>query len=129
MLYEVITLGGGTFDISIIEIAEIDGEHQFEVLSTNGDTFLGGEDGKELTPDRRGLAPDDGAGKFDRFDERHGNPREGPYRFVGGAFRRDQETGRADDPDPRFRDGAGPAVVEPNSRFFQNHGAEAFPVV
>ena len=38
------TLGGGTFDISIIEIAEVDGEHQFEVLSTNGDTFLGGED-------------------------------------------------------------------------------------
>ena len=38
------TWGGGTFDISIIEIAEIDGEHQFEVLSTNGDTFLGGED-------------------------------------------------------------------------------------
>ncbi|MGR9052871.1 MAG: molecular chaperone DnaK [Gammaproteobacteria bacterium] len=37
-------LGGGTFDISIIEIAEIEGEHQFEVLSTNGDTFLGGED-------------------------------------------------------------------------------------
>jgi len=37
-------LGGGTFDVSIIEIAEIDGEHQFEVLSTNGDTFLGGED-------------------------------------------------------------------------------------
>ncbi|TNF34262.1 MAG: molecular chaperone DnaK, partial [Gammaproteobacteria bacterium] len=37
-------LGGGTFDISIIEIAEIDGEHQFEVLATNGDTFLGGED-------------------------------------------------------------------------------------
>ena len=40
----VFDLGGGTFDISIIEIAEIDGEHQFEVLSTNGDTFLGGED-------------------------------------------------------------------------------------
>ncbi|MEK9652162.1 MAG: molecular chaperone DnaK [Betaproteobacteria bacterium] len=37
-------LGGGTFDVSIIEIAEVDGEHQFEVLSTNGDTFLGGED-------------------------------------------------------------------------------------
>ena len=37
-------LGGGTFDISIIEISEVDGEHQFEVLSTNGDTFLGGED-------------------------------------------------------------------------------------
>ena len=37
-------LGGGTFDVSIIEISEIDGEHQFEVLSTNGDTFLGGED-------------------------------------------------------------------------------------
>lgn len=37
-------LGGGTFDVSIIEIAEVEGEHQFEVLSTNGDTFLGGED-------------------------------------------------------------------------------------
>ncbi len=37
-------LGGGTFDISIIEIADVDGEHQFEVLATNGDTFLGGED-------------------------------------------------------------------------------------
>ncbi|MBL7005058.1 MAG: molecular chaperone DnaK, partial [Gammaproteobacteria bacterium] len=40
----VYDLGGGTFDISIIEVAEVDGEHQFEVLSTNGDTFLGGED-------------------------------------------------------------------------------------
>jgi len=40
----VYDLGGGTFDISIIELAEIDGEHQIEVLSTNGDTFLGGED-------------------------------------------------------------------------------------
>ena len=40
----VYDLGGGTFDVSIIEIAEIDGEHQFEVLSTNGNTFLGGED-------------------------------------------------------------------------------------
>lgn len=40
----VYDLGGGTFDISVIEIAEIEGEHQFEVLSTNGDTFLGGED-------------------------------------------------------------------------------------
>ncbi len=40
----VYDLGGGTFDVSIIEIAEIDGEHQFEVLATNGDTFLGGED-------------------------------------------------------------------------------------
>ena len=37
-------LGGGTFDVSIIEVAKVDGEHQFEVLSTNGDTFLGGED-------------------------------------------------------------------------------------
>ena len=37
-------LGGGTFDVSIIEIADVDGEQQFEVLSTNGDTFLGGED-------------------------------------------------------------------------------------
>ena len=41
---DVFDLGGGTFDISIIEIAEVDGEHQFEVLATNGDTFLGGED-------------------------------------------------------------------------------------
>ncbi len=40
----VYDLGGGTFDISIIEIAQVEGEHQFEVLSTNGDTFLGGED-------------------------------------------------------------------------------------
>ena len=40
----VYDLGGGTFDVSIIEIAAVDGEHQFEVLSTNGDTFLGGED-------------------------------------------------------------------------------------
>ena len=40
----VFDLGGGTFDISIIEIASVDGEHQFEVMSTNGDTFLGGED-------------------------------------------------------------------------------------
>src|ERR1700693_4146446 len=40
----VYDLGGGTFDISIIEIANVDGEHQFEVLATNGDTFLGGED-------------------------------------------------------------------------------------
>ncbi|MAZ89628.1 MAG: molecular chaperone DnaK [Cellvibrionaceae bacterium] len=40
----VYDLGGGTFDISVIEIADVDGEHQFEVLSTNGDTFLGGED-------------------------------------------------------------------------------------
>ena len=40
----VYDLGGGSFDISIIEIAEVDGEHQFEVLATNGDTFLGGED-------------------------------------------------------------------------------------
>ena len=40
----VYDLGGGTFDISIIEIASVDGEQQFEVLSTNGDTFLGGED-------------------------------------------------------------------------------------
>ena len=40
----VYDLGGGTFDVSIIEISTVDGEHQFEVLSTNGDTFLGGED-------------------------------------------------------------------------------------
>ena len=44
MKIAVYDLGGGTFDISIIEIAEVEGEHQFEVLSTNGDTFLGGED-------------------------------------------------------------------------------------
>ncbi|MBK7765158.1 MAG: molecular chaperone DnaK [Sulfuritalea sp.] len=47
----VYDLGGGTFDISIIEIAELDGEHQFEVLSTNGDTFLGGEDFDQLLID------------------------------------------------------------------------------
>src|SRR5438045_2967273 len=44
MKVAVYDLGGGTFDISIIEIAAVEGEHQFEVLSTNGDTFLGGED-------------------------------------------------------------------------------------
>ena len=44
MAWTVYDLGGGTFDVSIIEIAEVDGERQFEVLSTNGDTFLGGED-------------------------------------------------------------------------------------
>jgi len=44
MTVAVYDLGGGTFDISIIEIAEVEGEHQFEVLATNGDTFLGGED-------------------------------------------------------------------------------------
>lgn len=44
MKIAVYDLGGGTFDISIIEIADVEGEHQFEVLSTNGDTFLGGED-------------------------------------------------------------------------------------
>ena len=40
----VYDLGGGTFDVSIIEIADLDGDQQIEVLSTNGDTFLGGED-------------------------------------------------------------------------------------
>src|SRR4029077_20317030 len=40
----VYDLGGGTFDVSIIEVANVDGERQFEVLATNGDTFLGGED-------------------------------------------------------------------------------------
>jgi len=40
----VYDLGGGTFDVSVIEIANVDGEKQFEVLATNGDTFLGGED-------------------------------------------------------------------------------------
>jgi molecular chaperone DnaK len=45
----VYDLGGGTFDVSVIEIAEVDGEHQFEVLATNGDTFLGGEDKIELS--------------------------------------------------------------------------------
>jgi len=47
----VYDLGGGTFDISIIEIADVDGEHQFEVLATNGDTFLGGEDFDKLVID------------------------------------------------------------------------------
>ena len=44
----IFDLGGGTFDVSIIEMAEVDGEKQFEVLSTNGDTFLGGEDFDEM---------------------------------------------------------------------------------
>ena len=50
-LLAVYDLGGGTFDISIIEVAEVDGEHQFEVLSTNGDTTLGGEDFDEAVID------------------------------------------------------------------------------
>src|SRR3546814_10612561 len=45
----VYDLGGGTFDMSIIEIANVDGEKQFEVLSTNGDTFLGGEEDRKST--------------------------------------------------------------------------------
>lgn len=44
VVFAVYDLGGGTFDISIIEIADVDGDKQFEVLATNGDTFLGGED-------------------------------------------------------------------------------------
>ena len=76
----VYDLGGGTFDISIIEIADVDGEKQFEVLSTNGDTFLGGEDfdqriidyivsefkkeqGVDLTKDRAGPAAPEGSGR------------------------------------------------------------------
>ena len=80
----VYDLGGGTFDVSIIEIAEVDGEHQFEVLSTNGDTFLGGEDfdlriidflcdefkkdqGIDLHNDPAGVAtPEGGGGKGER---------------------------------------------------------------
>ena len=75
----VYDLGGGTFDVSIIEIADVDGEKQFEVLSTNGDTFLGGEDfdqriidhiiedfkkqsGVDLSKDHR-LAADQGSGR------------------------------------------------------------------
>ena len=49
--FAVYDLGGGTFDISIIEIADVDGEKQFEVLATNGDTFLGGEDFDQLLVD------------------------------------------------------------------------------
>ena len=54
----VYDLGGGTFDFSIIEIANVEGEHQFEVLSTNGDTFLGGEDFDQRLIDYRPLRCD-----------------------------------------------------------------------
>ena len=55
----VYDLGGGTFDISIIEIADVDGERQFEVMSTNGDTFLGGEDfDRRIIDSRRGRVPE-----------------------------------------------------------------------
>jgi molecular chaperone DnaK len=64
----VYDLGGGTFDISIIDINAVEGEHQFEVLSTNGDTFLGGEDFDQRLIDlhRRGI----------QDEERH-RPRQG----------------------------------------------------
>jgi molecular chaperone DnaK len=64
----VYDLGGGTFDISIIEIAEVDGEHQFEVLSTNGDTFLGGEDFDQRLIDYL----------IDEFKKERRRPEEGP---------------------------------------------------
>ena len=84
----VYDLGGGTFDISIIEIAEVEGEHQFEVLSTNGDTFLGGED----------------------FDMRIIN-------YLADEFKRDQGVNLHDDPIAlqRLKEGAEKAKIELSS--------------
>ncbi|BAW79752.1 molecular chaperone DnaK [Candidatus Nitrosoglobus terrae] len=84
----VYDLGGGTFDVSIIEIAEIDGEHQFEVLSTNGDTFLGGED----------------------FDKRI-------IDYIADEFKKDQGVDLRGDPlaMQRFKDAAEKAKIELSS--------------
>ena len=84
----VYDLGGGTFDISIIEIADVDGEHQFEVLSTNGNTFLGGED----------------------FDMRIIN-------YLADEFKRDQGFDLHDDPLAlqRLKEGAEKAKIELSS--------------
>ena len=84
----VYDLGGGTFDISIIEIAEVDGEHQFEVLATNGDTFLGGED----------------------FDMRIIN-------YLADEFKRDQGVNLHEDPLAlqRLKEGAEKAKIELSS--------------
>jgi molecular chaperone DnaK len=81
----VYDLGGGTFDVSIIEIADIEGEHQFEVLSTNGDTFLGGED----------------------FDQR-------VIEFLVGEFKKDQGIDLSKDPLAlqRLKDAAEKAKIE-----------------
>ncbi len=84
----VYDLGGGTFDISIIEIADVDGEHQFEVLATNGDTFLGGED----------------------FDMRVIN-------YLADEFKRDQGVNLHEDPLAlqRLKEGAEKAKIELSS--------------
>ncbi|NQZ53879.1 MAG: molecular chaperone DnaK [Piscirickettsiaceae bacterium] len=84
----VYDLGGGTFDISVIEIADIEGEHQFEVLSTNGDTFLGGED----------------------FDQRI-------IEFLVDAFKKDQGIDLSKDPLAlqRLKDAAEKAKIELSS--------------
>lgn len=84
----VYDLGGGTFDVSIIEIADIDGEHQFEVLSTNGDTFLGGED----------------------FDNR-------VIKYLADEFKKDQKIDLKNDPlaMQRLKDAAEKAKIELSS--------------
>jgi molecular chaperone DnaK len=84
----VYDLGGGTFDVSIIEIADIEGEHQFEVLATNGDTFLGGED----------------------FDQRI-------IDYLVGEFKKDQSVDLAKDPLAlqRLKDAAEKAKIELSS--------------
>lgn len=84
----VYDLGGGTFDISIIELADIDGEHQIEVLSTNGDTFLGGED----------------------FDQRL-------IDYLVGEFKKDQGVDLRNDPLAlqRLKEGAEKAKIELSS--------------
>jgi molecular chaperone DnaK len=84
----VYDLGGGTFDVSVIEIADIDGEHQFEVLATNGDTFLGGED----------------------FDQRI-------IDFLVAEFKKDQGVDLANDPLAlqRLKDAAEKAKIELSS--------------
>ena len=91
----VYDLGGGTFDISIIEIADVEGEHQFEVLSTNGDTFLGGEDFDQRLIDYIVRRVQEGAGRRPaqgraRAAAPEGSGREGEDRALVLAADRDQ---------------------------------------
>ncbi len=103
----VFDLGGGTFDISIIEIADVDGEKQFEVLSTNGDTFLGGEDFDQRVIDyivaefkkESGRRPVEGRA---RAAAPQGLGREGQDRAVVEQ-RRPRSTCRTSRPMPRVR--------------------------
>ena len=91
----VYDLGGGTFDISIIEIAAVEGEHQFEVLATNGDTFLGGEDFDQRLMDYIADEFTQGAGRgpaqgHPRAAAPEGGGREGQDRAVLDPADRDQ---------------------------------------